>query len=178
MPPSLRPLFARAAWRLGAMCALATLVGTGCGGDAVGVRPFPESGPPASFEVRFDAYGYGSLTATLEGDALVVRHLPDWRISDATTTTVVPTAADWAAFWESARRARLHRWPRSCVDDRVVDGGGISVDIAYAGGRIEAATTNAYPTGAGGCVRSDVDPTGEYMEFVGAMERLIRRSFP
>jgi hypothetical protein len=165
----------RGARRLGAACALAALAAGGCDDDDA-LGPLPRSGPPAAFDVRFVAYGYGSLTATLEGDALVVRRAPDWQVEE--TTTVVPTDADWAAFWGSARRAGLHRWPRSCVDTRLVDGGGISVDIAYAGGRVEAGTSNAYPTGDGRCVRGGIDPTGEYMEFVGAMGRLIGRPFP
>ena len=108
---------------------------------------------------------------------MVVRS-PDWDAARTTTTTVVPTDADWAAFWDSARRAKLDAWPRSCVDTRLVDGGGISVDIVHAGGRIEASTSNAYPQGDGTCVRGGIDPTGEYMEFMGAMSRLIGRSFP
>lgn len=159
-----------------ARLALVALAVASCGDD--GVAPLPESGPPAAFAVRAAWYGYGSLTVTLSGGALVVVRTPDFDPAEATTFTAVPTDADWAEFWREARTARLERWPRSCVNPQVADGGGISVDIAYEGGRIRSETMNAYPTGDGACVRGGIDGTGEYMVFTAAVGRLIGRPFP
>ena len=177
-PPAsdMRRLLSRAIRRSRRLATAVFVLAAACGDDAV--APLPESGPPAAFVVRADGFGYGSLTVTLTNGALVVVRAPDWRAESATATTIVPTDADWAAFWREARAVGLQRWPRRCEYPGISDGSGIAVDITYDGGRIQAETMSAYPTGEGGCVRGAIDPTGEYTLFTAAVGRLIGRPFP
>jgi hypothetical protein len=136
----------------------------------------PAEGRPDAFRMRVDGYGYGAHIVTLRGDTLVVERRPEWRIDSAQITRVVPSSADWAAFWRAANDAGVRAWPRRCLNDRVADGGGYTLEIAYAGAQLTSSGTNSYPRRDGRC--SEADGTEEYRVFVGAVSALIGRAFP
>ena len=161
--------------------ALALLLLAGCGEGSLFAGPpaLPTDGPPTALEVRLDGFGYGAHLVTLVGgDTLLVERRPEWRIDSAGITRVVPTAAQWRAFWDAADRAGVARWPRSCVNARIADGAGYTVTIGTASERrLEAGGMNAYPRADGRC---DLDGgwTTEFRTLMEATSRLIGRPFP
>jgi hypothetical protein len=142
------------------------------------VAPLPSAGAPRSLEILASYFGSGTTRVRLDGSRLAYAYVP-WGTTTGRATdsvAVTPDSAAWAAFWRGADRAGLGSWPRECVNRDVVDGGGISVDIAHAGGRLQIATSNAYPGRGGRCDRTT--PTPELAEFLAAVSALVGRPFP
>lgn len=137
---------------------------------------FPVDEPPTAFEVDVDGYGYGLYRVTLRGDTLLVERRPDFSLAPQFTTRVVPTRADWRAFWRAADDAGVRSWPHRCIDESVVDGGGYGVEITYAGGRVQSAGANSYPRANGHC--DSLSYTDDFRTFTRAITQLIGRQFP
>ncbi|MDF1505370.1 hypothetical protein [Roseisolibacter sp. H3M3-2] len=154
---------------------VALLLLAGCSSSTA---PLPRDGAPDAFEVTYSGYGYGSHVVTLRGEALVVvrRQFFDPRVG-VDSVTVVPDGAAWRAFWSAARTAGIARWPRTCADPRVADGGGFALRIVAGGETWERSGENAYPTARGGCTR-EAGPSPEYETFTAAVAALIGRPFP
>jgi hypothetical protein len=153
-----------------------TLAGAACSG--VPTAPsFPLGSPPSVLELRYGGFGFGSHDVTLRGDTLVVTRLSDFGPDSSRTTRVVPTPAEWADFWRAADAAGVRSWPRTCRNTDVVDGGGFTLRLEYAGGRVEATGANSYPQRDGRCGGSP-DWTPEYSAFVSAVSQLIGMKYP
>ncbi len=137
----------------------------------------PDNGPPTTLSMNVGGWIWGSLDVTLRGDTLVVVRRPDYQPAvPPTTYRVVPTPADWGAFWRAIDAAGIRGWPARCANPNVMDGGGFELAIGYGGGaRITASGTNAYPQRDGRC-RDGTSP--EYDAFLKAMEQLLRHPFP
>jgi hypothetical protein len=90
---------------------------------------------------------------------------------------VVPTPAEWHAFWRAADAAGVRRWPANCRNDRVADGGGYTLELSYPGGRITSSGPNSYPQRDGRC-NGDPEQSPEFRAFAAAVSRLIGRSYP
>lgn len=145
--------------------------------EPVTAPDFPADGPPDALLVRVDGFGFGTPAVTLRGgDTLVVERRTDWRPDSAVVTRVVPTRDAWQAFWRAADAAGVRAWPRTCRNERVADGGGYTLDIVYAGGRVASQGTNSYPRRSGAC--SGLETTAEYRAFTAAVAALIGRPFP
>jgi hypothetical protein len=158
-----------------AVAALA-LAGLACTG--VPTAPaFPLDAPPSALVLQYGGFGFGSHDIVLRGDTLVVTRIADFRPDSSRTVRVVPTRAAWADFWRAANAAGVRSWPRTCRNADVVDGGGFTLRIEYAGGRVEATGTNAYPQRDGRCGGSP-DWTPEYSAFASAISRLIGMKYP
>jgi hypothetical protein len=138
---------------------------------------FPLDAPPSALELKYGGFGFGSHDVLLRGDTLVVTRITDFRPDSTRTTRVVPTRVAWADFWRAADAAGVRSWPHACSNTDIVDGGGFSLRIAYAGGRVEASGANSYPQRDGHCGGS-ADWTPEYSAFAAAVSRLIGGPFP
>ena len=156
--------------------ALAALLAAGCSSEPT--APLPREGAPDLLEVQVHGFGFGSHAVTLRADTLVIVRRqyfgPGFRADSA---RVQPDAAAWRAFWTTAREAGVARWPRTCANDRVADGGGFTLRIVDGARRWEAAGSNSYPRANGRCNGS---PTAslEYTRFLNAVSELIGRPYP
>lgn len=161
--------------RLSPITALAVVAAGACTSPTA--PAFSYDKPPTSFTMQYGGFGFGSHDVELRNDALiVVRRSPV--SSDAPVTSyVVPTPAQWRAFWRDADAAGVRRWRRSCRNEQIVDGGGFTLEIAYDGGRVTAEGANAYPQRDGAC-SGDGAHSPEFDAFLAAISRLIGRSYP
>ena len=145
---------------------VALLLAASCGPT----EPLPEGGPPRAFAVEEGGFGVGALTVALRADTLVVTRR-GWDSRVAVTREIVPTDAAWRAFWADVRRAGVRAWPARCSNDRVVDGGGFSVTLAWDGGAARGEYTNSYPRRTGRC-GGDPSWSEEARVFLEAVRRV------
>jgi hypothetical protein len=160
--------------------ALATLavalLAVGCSSDPT--APLPREGVPDVLEVRVSGYGFGAHDVTLRGDTLVVvRRALFGPPAGTDSARVLPDAAAWRRFWRAAGEAGVARWPRSCADDRIADGGGFSLRIVDGARRWEAAGSNSYPRGDGRC-NGSASSSSDFAAFLEAVAALIGRPYP
>jgi hypothetical protein len=144
--------------------------------EPVTALPFPSDAPPTAFALTVSGFGFGSHSVTLRNDTLVIDRRREWRPDSASVSYVVPTRAQWGAFWRAADAAEVRAWPPRCENTRVADGGGFTLDVAYDGGRIASQGTNSYPTRGGDC--GGPEGTREYRELLAAVSTLIGRPYP
>jgi len=138
---------------------------------------FPLDAPPTAMLLSYGGYGFGSHDVTSRGDTLIVTRRPDFSNDGPTVTRVVPSPAAWNDFWRAADAAGVRSWPSACRNDAVADGGGFSLDLTYAGGRIRSTGSNSYPLRTGRCNR-DPEHSPEFAAFLTAVSRLIGRRYP
>jgi hypothetical protein len=139
-------------------------------GACTATEPLPDAGPARALEVREDGYGVGYFRVVLRGDTLLVTR-SGWAADWATTRVVAPSDAAWRAFWAEVRRAGVRGWPAECRDERVADGGGFSVALAWDGGTVRGAYTNSYPLPVGRC-SGDPGRSAASARFLAAVRRL------
>jgi hypothetical protein len=136
---SIRSRIHRRAWVAAAFFALAACE------DATG--PLPAEGAPEEMRFSLSGYGSGTTIVELDDEGVAVTRIP-W---DATPGVpilpvhVVPSAQDWAEFWEAAERAGVRRWRGEYVAEGVVDGSGWGLRIVADGTVIESHGNNAWP---------------------------------
>lgn len=159
-----------------AAAALVAIAVGACADDPV-APPLPVAGAPAALVVRHSGYGVGTTSVELLPDGrLRWRHASWDDPRRADSATVAPDAPAWAAFWRALDAAGVRSWPGECANRDVVDGGGYTLDVAWTGGRVRVATSNAWPGRGGRCDRRDVTP--EFDAFLAAVHALVGRPFP
>jgi hypothetical protein len=159
---------------------IAPLVGAASARAACGAPrapAFPEDAPPAAMQLSVGGFGSGQQEVTLRGDTVIVTRRPFVSPEDATLARVVPSRDAWRAFWRAADAAGVRRWPSTCRNDRIVDGGGYTLELWYPGGRITSSGSNSYPQRDGRC-NGDPGRTPEFSAFLAAVSQLIGRSYP
>lgn len=144
--------------------------------EPVTAPSFPTDGPPTAFRVSFGGFGFGAHDVTLRGDTLVVTRVSGFVPDSAVVTTVVPSRADWAAFWRAADAAGVRAWPRECIDTRIADGSGYGLAIVYDGGRVASSGANGWPRRDGTC--DGPEQTEEFRALLVAVSSLIGRPYP
>jgi hypothetical protein len=90
-------------------------------------------------------------------------------------TLTTPTRAQWKAFWILLEKAQAWHWPEEFHDEiGIIDGGGWSLEVSYAGRRIKSGGVNAYPDARG----TDYLPGSQFDVLCTAILMLTNGEFP
>lgn len=83
-------------------------------------------------------------------------------------TRRVPAADEWRAFWRTVGAVGVRRWPASCDNTGVADGGGYTFALAWSDARRTGVYSGAYPTADGTC-STDTSRSGDAAGFQNAV---------
>jgi hypothetical protein len=153
---------------------LAALLAAACGESTA-----PMQAQNAPRELAFDVTIPEPGEAThvkMDGAAVVVTHFR-WRDADGPRerVRVVPTAAQWAAFWTAAEAAGVRQWTGDYEAEGVQDGVGWSLRLAGEGVAIDSHGTNAYPDRHG--QEHEMQVTADFRAFLDALGTLTGWEF-
>ena len=153
-----------------ALLAAVLLLGAACSDP---LAPLPRTGPPTRLDFTFGGFAVDSRGVHAEGDSVLYLRRSYGGGPAIDSAWVVPTEAQWRAFWTTARAVGVERWRDEYVAEGIIDGNGWSLTIEAGGDTRRSTGANAYPDYLG--YEHEGGMTDEFRYFVDALGALVGR---